>query len=80
VLRTSTARAILFSALTTIASFGTMAFAGHQGLASLGRLLTIGIVYTVVCNLIVLPAMLIGRHERAGEGETEAWTPARPRA
>jgi hopanoid biosynthesis associated RND transporter like protein HpnN len=80
VLRTSTARAILFSALTTIASFGTMAFAGHYGLASLGRLLTIGIVYTVICNLIVLPAMMIGRQARADGDRAEAWTAARPRA
>ncbi len=64
VMRSSTARAILFSALTTAASFGTMAFTGHQGLASLGRLLTIGILYTVVCNLVVLPAMLAGRTQR----------------
>jgi hypothetical protein len=69
VLRTSTVRAILFSALTTIGSFGTMAFVGHQGLASLGRLLTVGIFYTVICNLVVLPAMLAGRTEREGGAE-----------
>ena len=75
ILRTSTARAILFSALTTMASFGTLAFAGHHGLASLGRLLTVGIFYTVVCNLVVLPAMLVGRQQRE-DGEGAAPMPA----
>jgi len=80
VLRTSTARAILFSALTTVASFGTMAFVGHQGLASLGQLLTVGILYTVLCNLVVLPAMLAGRVERDRRGRAAALEAASPRA
>jgi len=79
ILRTSTARAILFSALTTAASFGTMAFAGHQGLASLGRMLTLGILYTVVCNLVVLPAMLVGRRQRAAGEPAAAVTATQPR-
>ena len=57
-LDTSTPRAILWSALTTIASFGSLAFATHLGMASLGQLLTLGVVVTVAANLIVLPAIL----------------------
>jgi hypothetical protein len=57
-LATSTARAVTFSALTTIASFGSLGFATHLGLATLGRLLTIGVGFTLVCNLIVLPALI----------------------
>jgi hopanoid biosynthesis associated RND transporter like protein HpnN len=57
-LGTTTARAVLWSALTTIASFGTLGFSTHVGLASLGRLLTVGIAFIVVCNLLVLPALL----------------------
>lgn len=64
ILRTSTARAILFSALTTVCSFGTLAFSTHYGLASLGKLLTVGVIYTLICNLVVLPAMLVGRQQR----------------
>ena len=78
ILRTSTARAIVFSALTTIASFGTMAFAGHYGLASLGRLLTVGIVYTVACNLLVLPALLVRRQERAARRRAATLPVAQP--
>ncbi len=62
ILRTSTARAILFSALTTVGSFGTLTFSSHTGMSSLGQLLTVGIVCTLVCNLIVLPALLTLRH------------------
>jgi len=62
-LATSTARAVGYSALTTIASFGTMGFATHQGLATLGQLLTLGVGYTLLCNLVVLPALIPLRRE-----------------
>jgi hopanoid biosynthesis associated RND transporter like protein HpnN len=64
-LQTSTARAVWFSALTTVASFGTLGFSSHPGIASLGQLLTLGIVLTLACNLIVLPALLVGRGAEA---------------
>ena len=57
-LGTTTARAVFYSAITTVVSFGTLAFSSHRGVASLGVLLTIGMVLTVVCNLIVLPALI----------------------
>jgi predicted RND superfamily exporter protein len=57
-LGTSTARAVGYSALTTIASFGTMGFASHLGLATLGQLLTLGVCFTLLCNLVVLPALI----------------------
>ncbi|MFQ5416097.1 MAG: MMPL family transporter, partial [Myxococcota bacterium] len=63
-LGTSTARAVAFSAATTIASFGTMGLATHLGLATLGRLLTLGVSFTVVCNLIVLPSLIALRSQR----------------
>ncbi len=60
-LQTSTPRAVLFSALTTVGSFGTLALSSHRGLASMGLLLTIAILYTLLCSLVVLPAMLARR-------------------
>jgi hypothetical protein len=57
-LRTGTARAVLLSALTTMASFGTLAFSSHSGIASLGQLLTLGIALVLLCNLVVLPALV----------------------
>ncbi|MEL7488837.1 MAG: MMPL family transporter, partial [Pseudomonadota bacterium] len=53
---TSTPRAVLFSALTTVASFGSLMLSSHRGTASMGELLSIAIAFTLVCTLVVLPA------------------------
>jgi predicted RND superfamily exporter protein len=55
---TSTSRAVFASGLTTIASFGNLAFASHLGMASMGKLLTLGMLVTLLATLVVLPAML----------------------
>jgi uncharacterized protein len=59
VLHTSTPRAIMFSALTTIGSFSTIALSSHPGTASMGVLLSIAIVLTLFCTLLVLPALMV---------------------
>lgn len=66
-LATSTSRAVLWSALTTIASFGSLGFASHRGMASLGQLLTLGIALVLIANLIVLPALITLVSRRATE-------------
>ncbi len=58
VLGTSTARAVFYAALTTMLSFGSLAFAPHRGIASIGTLLTIGVGLVLVCYVVVLPAVL----------------------
>ena len=55
---TSTPRAILFSALTTIGSFGSIALSSHPGTSSMGLLLTISISLSLACTLVVLPALM----------------------
>jgi hopanoid biosynthesis associated RND transporter like protein HpnN len=62
-LHTSTSRAVFASALTTIASFGNLAFASHLGMASMGQLLTLGMVTSLIAVLGLLPALmrLLGR-------------------
>jgi hopanoid biosynthesis associated RND transporter like protein HpnN len=57
-LGTSTAQAVFFSALTTMGSFGSLALSSHPGIASLGKLLLVGVSFTLICNLIVLPALV----------------------
>jgi hopanoid biosynthesis associated RND transporter like protein HpnN len=57
-LETSTARALFFSTLTTILSFSTLSFSPHQGMASMGKLLTICIGSLMITTLIFLPALL----------------------
>jgi predicted RND superfamily exporter protein len=58
VLATSTARAVFYAALTTMLSFGSLGFASHRGIAAIGQLLTVGVGLTLVCYVVVLPAVL----------------------
>lgn len=62
VLRTSTARGVVFSELTTLCSLVSMAFTPHLGLASMGQLLSIGLFLTIICTLLVLPAFAYRAH------------------
>jgi hypothetical protein len=56
VYESSTPRAMVFSALTTIGSFGTLALSDHRGTASMGELLSIALLLSLACALFVLPA------------------------
>ncbi len=64
-LGSSTVRAIIVSALTTICSFGSLAFSPHPGAASMGKLLSIGMAATLLCMLALLPALLYQRNPLA---------------
>lgn len=57
-LETTTARAIFFSSFTTLFSFGNLAFSPHNGTASLGIVLTLGLLFMLFSTLVVLPAFL----------------------
>ncbi len=54
----ATAVAVLVDALTTLVGFGSLMIATHQGLQSLGRVLTLGVTCCLFTSLIMLPAML----------------------
>lgn len=64
---TSTPRAVLFAALTTVASFGSLMLSPHRGTASMGELLSIAILFTLICTLIVLPAAFRYEEKRASK-------------
>jgi uncharacterized protein len=57
-LHSSTARAVVFSALTTGTAFGSLAVSRAPQLSDMGDLLLIALGYTLLCTLFVLPAML----------------------
>ena len=57
-LGSATARAVLFSALTTSTAFGSLALSQHPGTASLGRLLLLSLACTLLTTMIFLPALL----------------------
>jgi len=56
--RTSTPRAVLFSALTTIAAFASLGLSDHRGTASMGYLLTLAIGCTLVSTIVLTPILL----------------------
>ena len=58
VVLTSTPRAVLLSALTTLASFGTLMLSPHQGTASMGLLLALAMLANLAAALVVLPTWL----------------------
>ena len=58
VLGSATARAILFSALTTGTAFGALALSQHPGTASMGQLLLISLGCTLLASLVFIPALL----------------------
>lgn len=72
VLGTSTARAVLFSAITTVLSFGSLVFASHRGMAAIGEILTLGVAATFVCYVVVLPAVLAWDDQRRRRREDVA--------
>ena len=71
-LQSSTARAVLFSALTTLSAFGSLGLSNDPGTAEMGILLTISLVCTLFCTFIVLPALLGPARVAAAEEHREA--------
>jgi len=57
-LQSSTARAVLFSGLTTSTAFSSLSLSGHLGMAAMGWLLTIGLGHTLLASLLLLPALM----------------------
>jgi predicted exporter len=70
-LSASTATAVLITSLTTMMGFGSLMLAGHQGLQSLGRVLTIGVCCCLFTSIVLLPALLawFTRHRRDVESD-----------
>jgi uncharacterized protein len=64
VLGSATARAIIFSALTTGTAFGSLALSAHPGTASMGTLLLISLACTLAASLVFVPALLSSVHAR----------------
>ncbi len=61
-LDTTTSEAVVFSALTTMSSFGSLAVSSNPGMAVLGETLFIAMGAALVTILLVLPAILTLRH------------------
>ena len=57
-LQSSLSRAIFFSALTTATGFGSLWASSHPGTASMGKLLMISLIWTLVSALLFQPALM----------------------
>ncbi|MGH7153234.1 MAG: MMPL family transporter, partial [Acetobacteraceae bacterium] len=66
ILGSATARAIVFSALTTATAFGSLALSHHPGTASMGRLLLISLGCTLLASLVFIPALLASMRQPVG--------------
>jgi len=67
----STVMAVALSGIQTMVGFGSLMIASHQGIFSLGVLLTIGMACGLGASLVVLPVILRGmlrRSERFSQG------------
>ncbi len=62
-LASSLTRAIFFSALTTGTAFGSLFLSSHPGTSSMGELLAISLVFTLLAAFIVVPAFLGPPHK-----------------
>jgi len=58
ILARSTGKAVLVSGLTAIAGFGSLILAQHQGIRSLGYIMSAGLATCMIAGLTFLPALL----------------------
>ena len=58
ILARSTGKAVLVSGLTAMAGFGSLILAQHQGIRSLGCVMTAGLATCMIAGLTFLPALL----------------------
>jgi len=57
-LQSSMARAVLFSAATVLVAFASLCFSAHPGTRGMGQLLTIALLYSLICTFLMLPVLL----------------------
>ncbi len=67
----STIMAVAFNGLSTITGFGTLMVAHHRGMWSLGLLLTLGSVTSLIASLVVLPVLV-----RLVDRAPDRWAPS----
>lgn len=67
----STGKAVVLSALTTLFGFGSMLFGQYRGLVSLGLVMSLGVIFTLISALVVLPQILAIQDKRSGDEDRD---------
>ena len=76
----STASSVLITSLTTMVGFGSLMSASHQGLRSLGQVLSIGVACCLFTSLVMLPGILTLLDRGRNANDTDARTAGTPRS
>ncbi len=71
-LDSSLARGVFFSALSSATGFGSLWLSSHPGTASMGQLLMISLLWTIVSALLFQPALMGAAPKDRGTGAGEA--------
>lgn len=68
----STGVAVVLNTLTTMVGFAVLMIAAHRGLQSLGRMLSLGMCFSLVSALLILPTLMTWlSRNRSEEGEED---------
>jgi predicted RND superfamily exporter protein len=62
---TRTGRAIMITSMTTLFAFGSLALANFRGIRELGLFAIIGVSFSLLTSIVLLPALM-----RLSEGRT----------
>ena len=71
IFESSTGKAVILSALTTLFGFGSMLFGEYRGLVSLGMVMSLGILCCLVSAVGILPQILALQDRAAGEEDRD---------
>jgi hopanoid biosynthesis associated RND transporter like protein HpnN len=67
VITSSTGRGVIYNTLTIMISFGALMVAGHQGVFSIGAVMSLGMVACQIAFIVTLPAVLAVFGEKRGD-------------
>jgi len=71
IFESSTGKAVVLSALTTLFGFGSMLVGQYRGLVSLGLVMSLGVLCTLISAIFVLPQILILMERGKSEEERD---------
>jgi uncharacterized protein len=64
-LQSALTRAVIFSAMTTATAFGSLWFSSHPGMSSMGRLMALALVCTMLAAVFFQPALMGAPREKS---------------